>query len=257
MTTSEKPPENWCLEFFDDLFADQYLTRPKDRYLPQTISFLTDLLKLKQGDTLFDQCCGTGDVSHAMAENNIKTIGVDLIPSYIKRAQENTHDLDCVFHIGDAHKFVTDQKCDAAVNWWTSFGYTDDDKQNIKMLQCLFDSVKSGGYVALDYMNAPQRLNDFKDTDTLYSTHENAGHTSSWESKLSDDKKMIIKKWICTKPDGTTIEKQGGGAKLYTKAELQDMFEACGFINITFYGGLDKSSLTDNSPRCVTVAQRP
>ena len=48
---------------------------------------------------------------------------------------------DCRFHCADAFHFIPDEPCDAAFNWYSSFGYAGSDEQNRQMLQCAFDSL--------------------------------------------------------------------------------------------------------------------
>ena len=64
--------------------------------------------------------------------------------------------------MADAFEFVPDHPCAAAFNWGSSFGYADADRQNIKMLERAFESLKPGGRFILDYQNIPGVLRDFR-----------------------------------------------------------------------------------------------
>lgn len=249
---------NWCAEFFDDLFAEHHLVRSDEQELNDTISFFKEKLHLQNGYTIFDQCCGVGDLSIALAKHGYKTIAMDLIGSYIERAKKDalSANVDCRFDIGDAHEYVAPELCDASINWWTSFGYTPDDNQNIKMLQCMSKSLKSGAWFTLDYMNAPQRIKQFEDTDLAISQINKPDCTIIWESRFDKEKNMVVKKWIYLDKLGNKTEKQGGGAKLYTTDELLSMFTSCGFKNIKFYGGISGEDLSVTSTRCIVVAQK-
>lgn len=250
--------KNWCEEFFDDLFAEHHLVRTDEKELQETIAFLEEKLHLKPKTTIFDQCCGVGSLSIALAQKGYNVTGMDLIHSYIERARRDagTANICCTFAAADAHDYITPVPCDAAINWWTSFGYTPDDAQNIKMLHCVAASLKTGGWFAMDYMNSPQRLKAFG--ASLYSVSEikKENCTITWESYLDSPNNMIVKKWIYTGADGKKIEKQGGGAKLYMRSDLEKMFTTCGFKNIQFYGSMAGEPLDDASPRCIVVAQK-
>jgi SAM-dependent methyltransferase len=253
-----KQPDNWCAEFFDDLFADQHLVRSDAAEMAQTIAFLQEKLQLQTGDRIFDQCCGIGSLSIALAKKGYDMTGVDLIPSYIERARLDAENagVSCEFETGDAYQYVTPVLCDAAINWWTSFGYSPDDAQNIKMLRRVSDSLKAGGWFALDYMNMPQRLKEFEDKEISISAIVKNDCAMSWESRLDRAQAMVVKKWSYTGADGIKIERQGGGAKLYSRAVLAEMFTACGFDAIDFYGSIAGEPLNDDSPRCIVAARK-
>jgi SAM-dependent methyltransferase len=253
-----KQPDNWCAEFFDDLFADQHLVRNDAADLETTISFLREKLHLRSGDRIFDQCCGIGSLGIALAKNGYDVTGVDLISSYIERARrdaENTG-VSCRFEAGDAYQYVTPVLCDAAINWWTSFGYSPDDAQNIRMLQRVSESLKIGGWFSLDYMNMPQRLKEFEDKEISISAVVKNGCAMSWESRLDRAQAMVVRKWTYTGTDGKKVDRQGGGAKLYSRSDLEEMFTSCGFDSIGFYGSISGEPLSDSSPRCIVVARK-
>jgi len=249
---------DWCKEFFDDFFAEHHLVRTDKKELDNTISFLEEKLHLQPGCRIFDQCCGVGSLSIALASKSYKMTGVDLIPSYIARARRDAlkTGASCLFESGDAHDYIAPEPCDAAINWWTSFGYTPNDSQNMKMLHCACASLKPGGWFALDYMNAPQKLKDFGSGTCARHETKKGNYTSIWESHLDRRNNMIVKKWRYRDTAGREFEKQGGGAKLYTKDDLEKMFISCGFGNIRFYGSITGETATDTSPRCIVVAER-
>lgn len=249
--------KNWCENFFDDLFAEHHLVRGQEEIAP-VVSFLQEKLQLKPGNVVFDQCCGVGGLAIGLARKGSRVVGVDLIPSYIERARWDAASagVRCVFEVGDAHEYTTIAPCDAAVNWWTSFGYTPDSSQNIKMLQCVAKSLKKGGWFALDYMNAPQRLKEFHGgrESSLEMRKENC--TILWKSWLDTDRGMIVKEWNYSDDRGRKVSKLGGGAKLYTRADLEKMFTLCGFQDISFYGDVAGHPLSDDSMRCIVVARK-
>lgn len=246
--------KNWCEDFFDDFFAEHHLVRTDKTELDKTVSFLEEQLRLQPGQTVFDQCCGVGSLSAALASKGCAVTGVDLIPSYVERARRAAP--SCRFEAGDAHAYVTPEPCDAAINWWTSFGYTPDDEKNMEMLRCIHQSLKPGGRFALDYMNAPQRLREFGNGAYARSETKKGGCTSVWESRLDRQSRMIVKTWRYRCADGKEVVRQGGGAKLYTQEDLKKMFHACGFSNLRFYGSVAGEALTDASPRCIVVAEK-
>src|SRR3989338_6904899 len=122
----------WWEKFFDDNFANFYLKKD-EKDLRKISKFLSKYLKLKKDDLLFDQCSGTGDVSLYLAKTiGIRAIGVEQSKDYVETGNRNARssDLDCKFYTKNADTFVSKKKCDAAINWYTSFGYNEEDKEN-------------------------------------------------------------------------------------------------------------------------------
>ena len=259
-TVTAHSATQWCQSFFSDVFASAHLVRHDAAVLATTVHFLQRVLHLETGMRVFDQCCGVGDVSLALAARGFAVTGVDLMPSYIDTAQTRAAALSaaCDFHAGDAGTFIPDQPCDAAINWWTSFGYSAADDENIKMLHRAFDALKPGGYFALDYMNAPARRAAFKGCAVVEDVFELPdGSLSRWESRLLAGGTLLQKTWYYTDADGETQVFEGQGAKLYTADDLAVLFAQAGFHNICFYGSDGADAYTPQSPRCIAVAQKP
>lgn len=260
MSQNAQPATQWCQNFFSDVFAKAHLVRHDTAALAATVHFLQNALHLEKGMRVFDQCCGVGDVSLALAARGMAVTGVDLIASYIKTAAERAAMLNapCDFYAGDAGVFVPDQPCDAAINWWTSFGYSASDDENSQMLYRAFDALKPGGYFALDYMNAPARIAAFNGHDVVEDVYTLPdGSVSRWESRLLAGGRLLQKTWYYTDAAGKTAVYEGQGAKLYTAAALQALLAQAGFENILFYGSDRGEAYTPHSPRCIAVAQKP
>ncbi|TAL37823.1 MAG: class I SAM-dependent methyltransferase [Alphaproteobacteria bacterium] len=257
MTQALKQKKDWCEEFFDDLFAEHCLMTRSAEEVGGIVSFLKGVLRLKTGDMIFDQCSGVGTLSLALAKSGYRTHGVDLIPAYVAQARREatmTHSA-CHFAAGDAYTYVPPYACDAALNWWTSFGYTADDAQNIKMLDCAFASLKPDGWFALDYMNAFERLKLLGPTGKTGYRQEKENCIITCDSRLEG--KMLVKDWVYTGADGRRVEKRGGGAKLYKPKQLQVLFETAGFRNIRIFGSARGDEFSTASHRCIIVGRKP
>jgi len=252
--------QKWCANFFSDTFAEVHLQRKDARQLAAAVSFLTDVLHLGKDMHVFDQCCGIGDISLALAQTGVQVTGVDLMPSYIDTARKRaaTAGTMCGFYTDDAGRFVPRKPCHAAFNWWTSFGYSPQDAENIKMLQRAYDALLPGGYFALDYMNSVARRASFAGQTVLTDRYVLPdGATSIWQSRLDKTGEMLVRTWCYTDAAGQSETQEGAGAKLYTAPDLQRLLQACGFTGVHFYGSDTGADYTAQSPRCIAVARKP
>ncbi|MCF6348621.1 MAG: methyltransferase domain-containing protein [Flavobacteriaceae bacterium] len=143
--------QEWFKEWFDTKY---YHILYQDRNDDEAQLFMRNLLsflQLKKNSKILDLPCGRG--RHAVFLNSLgfNVIGADLSENSIKYASQFTNDT-LRFEVQDMrNKFVT--KFDAIFNLFTSFGYFDDDKTNIKVLQNLKDGLKSNGVLVIDFMN--------------------------------------------------------------------------------------------------------
>jgi ubiquinone/menaquinone biosynthesis C-methylase UbiE len=248
---------NWWNNFFDETFADLLLERPDSSKLRQEADFLISELKLKDGQTVFDQCCGSGEVSCALAENGINVIGVDQCAPYIARAKEKAtkKKLPCDFYHGDALEFLPQKECDAAFNWYTSFGYSEVDAVNQKMLKCAYASLKQGGKFVLDYTNPSFVFQNFSEHKIIKHSLGNDELIVLKESKADIERGMLISSWTYISPNGDKKTKTGE-SRIYFARDLKDMLTACGFKVTGFMGGISGEPLTKNSSRCIVTAQK-
>ncbi|MHC4219492.1 MAG: class I SAM-dependent methyltransferase, partial [Planctomycetota bacterium] len=140
MTDDSPQLTAWWNTFFDHTYAEFGLAAPDPEKIGRTVDFLFEVLGLREGMHLFDQCCGIGRLSVPLARRGIHVIGVDITAGYVDRARAEARELPAEFHCADAFEFVTDRHCDAAVNWFTSFGYSESDQVNARMFERAFAS---------------------------------------------------------------------------------------------------------------------
>lgn len=249
--------DDWWKEFFCDNFANLLLERNESEKLAQEIAFITQALKLETGQTVFDQCCGTGEITCALAKKGIYTIGVDQNESYIAKAKEKAKksQLLCDFHHGDAFSFRCPKVADAAINWYSSFGYSSVDSTNLKMLQMIYISLKSGGLFLLDYYNPAYIFSHFVKYQVINKTTENGVITLHKESTVDLERGMFISSWRFVKPHQDEVTKTGE-SRIYFAKDLCDMLKSCGFSIVSIKGDIFGAPLSLDSPRCIITAQK-
>jgi SAM-dependent methyltransferase len=248
--------DDWWQQFYNGTLADMFLAGPRE--LDATIAFLTEKLNVQPGSTVFDQCCGIGTLSVALAERGIHVIGVDLCESYVRRGREDAdkRKISCDLRPGDAFEFLPDRPCDAAFNWYSSFGYAEDDQRNAQMLRRAFDSLRPGGRFALDFPNVPGVLRGFMPAILHRHGSADAEVILMRESVIDIFRGMLRQEWTYLFPDGRRLTARSG-LKLYMPHVLAEMFRACGFVEIEFCGSVGGEVLALDSPRCICMARRP
>ncbi|MGB5417274.1 class I SAM-dependent methyltransferase [Algibacter sp.] len=147
-----KNTKTWFTSWFDTPF---YHILYKERDETEAHAFMENLseyLNIPEGGTILDLACGKG--RHALYLNRIgyDVTGVDLSENSIKfaKAFEN-HRL----------KFVVHDMCtpypkqfDAVFNLFTSFGYFEDDANNLKTIKAIKAELNEFGFGVIDFMNS-------------------------------------------------------------------------------------------------------
>jgi len=241
----------WWPALYDDLLADVLLADTSD--VPATLAFLVDKLALVPGARVFDQCCGTGRLAVPLARWGCDVIGVEQAARYVEhaRAAARAANVTARFEVADAFAFVPDAPCAAAINWWTSFGYVDDDAGNVRMLERAFEALAPGGRFALDFPNTASLYAGFRPHEIT----RKGDITMLRESTLDLTRGVLRKRWTFVTPM-ERVERTST-LRLYTPDRLLGLLASVGFTELVAYGGLDGAPLALDRPRCIVIGVKP
>lgn len=246
---------SWWEGLYDELLADVLLEREDDA---REVGFLMAHLDLEAGARVFDQCCGVGSLAIPLAARGCDVVGVDQAAAYVERGRARAREagLEVALHAGDARAFVTDPPCDAAFNWWTSFGYSADDADNARMLERAFESLRPGGRFALDTMNLPGVLRGFQPGVVTRRDTPRGEVTLVRETRLDLGAGMMRKTWTYFLPDGERVRHESA-VRLLMPHTIAELLREAGFEEVTLLGSTDGEPLGVDSPRCIALARRP
>ena len=245
----------WWHSFFDETYADFGLATTTPERVARAVNFLLDKLDVKAGDRLLDQCCGIGRLSLPLARHGVHVVGVDQEAGYVERARAHADQLgvSAKFHCADAFEFVAEPPCDAACNWFTSFGYDDDDQVNIRMFQRVFESLRPGGRFAVDYLSMPMIFARFQ---TRHFTEQETGGLIVLEAPTPDFARgMLDCDWTFIHPDGKRTRRRVS-TRMYLPHEIVALLRRSGFGDVDLYGSTDGEPYDRLSPRCIAVARK-
>jgi SAM-dependent methyltransferase len=143
--------KNWFASWFD---TDYYHILYKDRNDEEAQQFmdnLTHYLNLPEEAKVLDLACGKGRHSIYLNSLGFDVTGADLSENSIAEASKfsnktlrfKEHDMRNSF----------EEKYDAIFNLFTSFGYFENDADNLKTLISIKDSLTEYGFAVIDFMN--------------------------------------------------------------------------------------------------------
>lgn len=143
--------ENWFASWFDTPY---YHILYKDRDEEEAEFFMDNLvhyLNLPEDAKILDLACGKGRHAFHLNQLGYDVTGADLSENSIAEAKEMaTGSLH--FQVHDMREQF-DEKFDAIFNLFTSFGYFEDDNDNMKTLVAMKNSLTETGFAVIDFMN--------------------------------------------------------------------------------------------------------
>lgn len=147
----QKEKDNWYASWFNTPY---YHILYKDRNHREAALFmnqLTEFLNLKPKDTILDLACGKGRHAKYLYKQGFDVTGVDLSKESIQHAKQyekpglhfEVHDMCLPYP----------QKFDAVFNLFTSFGYFENEEDNLRTIKSIKAELKPNGYGVIDFLN--------------------------------------------------------------------------------------------------------
>jgi len=147
----QKEKNTWFASWFDTPY---YHILYKDRDYAEAQVFMdniTQYLNLPDDAKILDLACGKGRHSIYLNQLGYDVTGADLSENSIaeasKHANEKLH-----FEVHDM-RIPFEQKFDAIFNLFTSFGYFENDADNLTTLKSIQESLSEYGFAIIDFMN--------------------------------------------------------------------------------------------------------
>ena len=154
--SKQESVKNWFTSWFDSPYYHILYKERNDKEAQVFMDNLTHYLNMPEEAKVLDLACGQG--RHAIYLNQLgyDVLGIDLSENSIAIANTNTND-KLHFKVHDMREVLED-KYDAILNLFTSFGYFDTDADHLKTLIAIKDSLSEYGFGVIDFMNVTQVL---------------------------------------------------------------------------------------------------
>jgi SAM-dependent methyltransferase len=147
----QKEKNTWFASWFDTPY---YHILYKDRDYAEAQVFMdniTQYLNLPDDAKILDLACGKGRHSIYLNELGYDVTGADLSENSIAEASKHAND-KLHFEVHDM-RIPFEQKFDAIFNLFTSFGYFENDADNLTTLKAIQESLSEYGFAVIDFMN--------------------------------------------------------------------------------------------------------
>ncbi len=191
---------------------------------------LSAIIPLSDYPRILDVCCGFGRFTKEIRQLGYQVTGLDLSKEQIDRAKED--DPGGHYIQGDMRKTPA-LNYDAVINMYTSFGYFEEENDDLTALSAWCKSLRRGGVLIMelaDMDRARTRLSRLNEKIYRVTGDVTEEIRMDWDSRIFEVTFL-----------------QGDGrftcyTRLYEKESLRDHLLKAGFSNVDFYGALDRKT---------------
>jgi len=238
----------WYKNWFGKDYLKVYSHRDQ-KDAKQLVQLILSNISLYNDSQILDIGCGQGRHLSIFAEKQFHITGIDLSPVLLRIAKEN-HINNSFAHFiqADMRQLPLKSKFDLILNLFTSFGYFENDEENLSVLRQIHSLLKKSGNFVFDYFNS-----DFVKKNLIPSHKEEIGKIIVEQERYIEDSR--IKKKINLTRDGekTTYFES---VKLYSPDEIYEMLRSVNLKINKIFGNYDGSAFNQESPRLLVFGEK-
>jgi len=235
----------WYKEWFGEDYLDLYAHR--DRHEAERhVSFVEKVFGEIHPRSVLDLACGAGRHTETLRRRGYRTLGVDLSLTLLARRPDLPRvrgDMRCLP--------FADGTFDWVLNFFTSFGYFESERENFQVLEQVARVLAPGGRFLIDLLNPEPAIQGLKPRET----QEIEGRRVEIERWYDAAKKRINKRISLETPAGTSrtfLE----SVRAYRLEEVATGLSSVGLGVTGRFGGFDASPCSATSERMILTARK-
>lgn len=239
---------DWFCSWFDSSYYHKLYKHRDNKEAEEFINNLLSWLKIPAGGKVADIPCGKGRHCIYLNSHGFDVTGVDLSPESITEASKHTSPT-LRFLVGDIRKLNFNEEFEVVFNLFTSFGYFDDEQDNILAMKNLARAVKHGGRLVVDFMNINKVLN------TLVASEEKEIDGILFSIRRFEKNGILVKTIQIT--DGNKKYNFEERVKIIRLDDFKNYLNHCNLAVVATFGSYQLNSFDqESSDRLILIAQK-
>lgn len=239
--------QEWFEEWFDSPYYHMLYKNRNDDEANEFVRRIVSHFKLDKSHTLLDLACGKGRHARAFASYGIDVTGLDLSKNSIEFATSFEHQF-LHFFVHDMRQTFRANYFDIICNLFTSFGYFKTAHDNDLAVRSMYQSVKKGGRVLIDFVNRQPAIQQIEAKRNESIQHDGV----QFEVRRSYTRERFLKE-IDIK-DGDQSYHFEESLNSFSFEQLNNIFLKAGFTLNESFGNYALDAYDENSsPRMILV----
>lgn len=239
--------------WFRSWFGREYLALYPHRDRAEArlaVALLRETTGLGPGTRVLDVGCGHGRHLEELDHIGYRPVGLDLSRPMIEAARTAAPQAGLVR--ADMRSIPFRKAAfDVVTSYFTSFGYFDDDDDDLSVLREVRRVLKAGGWYLLDYLNADEVVANLRSEDR----RTVSGLEVIQRRRLAGGGRTIEKRIRIAGGADVPVREFHERVRLYRLEDLHSMLTRAGMTPGPFFGGYDRSPYESMSPRCIVLAR--
>ncbi len=235
----------WYKEWFGEEYLELYAHRDRGE-AERHVDFVEKLF----GGTpraVLDLACGAGRHTEALRRRGYRALGVDLSLTLLTQSPELPRvagDMRCLP--------FADRAFDWVLNFFTSFGYFESERENFRILEEMVRVLTPGGRFLIDLFNIDRVLATLEPRETREINGRRV-EIERWYDARSQRINKQIRVHAADRPARTYLE----SVRAYRREEVTNGLQWAGLELEEIYGDFDGERFGHGSERLILVGRRP